>query len=227
MNAKALASYLIGHYHVRPRLPFLTNDDFIDEIVKFIEPAEGERVLECSPGAGTITRELAGSCDITAIEGEEDIAYALRHELPEGVQLVHANPERAELPRADKFVAAHASKALAVKLISTHERGALIVNVGIARALTSEEYDGYYGHAAVIAQHYADLELGPRVPCTDFMPRAKDHYQVLFATRKRKRRDEKFERFVMDMFRHKRKKTPLGKRPDELSPAEFEGLFKR
>ena len=227
MNAKALASYLIGHYHVRPRRPFLTNDDFIGEIVKFIEPAEGERVLELSPGAGTITRELAGSCDITAIEGEEDLVYALRHELPDGVELVHAHPEKAPLPRADKFVAVHASKALALNLISTHERGVLVVNVGIARSLVAEEYGGYYGHAAVIAQHYATIELGPRIPCTDFMPRAKDHYQILFVTRKRKRRDEKFERFVTELFRHKRKKTPLGRRPDELSAKEFEGLYKK
>ncbi len=222
MNSRALVSYFLGHYHVRTHTPFVVNDNVVAGIAEFLAPEERDTILILNPGPGPVLHELLGKCTVIAVEPEEELAYALRHELPADVSLLHQKLR--DLPPATKFFANHATKALLLSLISKHERGAALCPSGIARKLCAQPGDREYSRSSVIAQHYASLSLGPRIPPIDFLPQAKGAQQVVFVERVREH-DPEFDEFVTDLFRHKRKKTIMGLRPSELSPKQFEELY--
>jgi 16S rRNA (adenine1518-N6/adenine1519-N6)-dimethyltransferase len=222
MNSRALVSYFLGHYHVRTQTPFIVNDDVVTSIVNFLAPESDDRMLIVNPGPGPVLHQLISKCSIIAVEPEEELAYALRHELPDEVELLHQKTNM--LPEANKFFANHATKDLILSLMSEHECGVALCSSGIARKLAAQPGDKDYSRSSVIAQHYASLALGPRIPPVDFLPQSKGAQQTIFMERVREK-DEAFENFVTNVFRHKRKKTPLGKRPSELSPKDFGELY--
>lgn len=56
---------------------FLHDRNVIDRIVRAIDPAPDDRIVEIGPGRGALTRELVGRCRLTVIEIDRDLVAAL------------------------------------------------------------------------------------------------------------------------------------------------------
>lgn len=57
---------------------FLQDHDVIDRIIQAINPAKNERVVEIGPGLGALTDNLVGTCFLSVIELDRDLAPRLQ-----------------------------------------------------------------------------------------------------------------------------------------------------
>lgn len=225
MNLLTEAAYFLQTSRRRKDQHFLVNEEILAREVGYAQLTEKDIVLEVGGGLGFLTRELVKQCKTIVIEKDIRFIGSLQKL---DAEVIHADAMKIEFPKFNKFVSNipySISLPLTFKLLRTDfELGVMIVQKEFAKKLAARSGKDY-GRASVIAQYYADIELLDKVYKSDFEPKPKVESRIVFFKKKRKENRD-FEKFVTNLFRHRRKKvTGTDKRPERLSLNDFIKLY--
>jgi 16S rRNA (adenine1518-N6/adenine1519-N6)-dimethyltransferase len=246
---------------------FLVDRGALAAIVEAAELSPADDVLEVGPGPGVLTRELAQRArSVTAVEIDARMVAVLEDTLRDlsNVRVVRADALAVDLfdvgPRPTRIVANlpyRITSPLLMRFLGDARRPPLIVVLvqeEVARRMVATERDaGERGYLSVFVQSFAQARIVRRVPPRSFRPAPKVSSAVV-ALRVHQRaafapcNQERFLRFVSDVFRHRRKqlRAALGheagvdreratvalrevgiepmRRPEELSLAQWVAL---
>jgi 16S rRNA (adenine1518-N6/adenine1519-N6)-dimethyltransferase len=197
---------------------FLSDRNILQRIVRLAAIARDDIVIEIGPGAGSLTRELAGAARrVIAIEIDRDLIPKLRGSLPGNVEIVEADaletdfeklaggpfhlvgnlPYNIATPLLKRFIAARRT-ILDVTIMLQREVGERIR----ARPGTAA-----YGPLSILVQYYATPRWGFTIPPGAFTPPPKVDSAVIRLEWKQDVADAKdFTDFVQLAFGSRRKK---------------------
>jgi 16S rRNA (adenine1518-N6/adenine1519-N6)-dimethyltransferase len=163
---------------------FLSDPAILRRIAAFAGVGPNDTVVEIGPGAGTLTRELAGIArQVIAIEIDQDLIEPLRLDVPENVSILHADalevdfrkvtatpfqlvgnlPYNITTPLFKRFIE-YRHHILSVTVMIQKE---------VAERIISRPGDASYGPLSVLLQYYAIPQWGFRVPPGAFHPKPK------------------------------------------------------
>ncbi|MCD6522244.1 MAG: ribosomal RNA small subunit methyltransferase A [Candidatus Diapherotrites archaeon] len=234
MSLRTLVAYYLNKYGIKPSKRFdqyfLVNDDVLEKVLDALKLNNNDVVLEVGAGPGIITSIIARRVKkVVAIEKDIRMVSILRKECPGNVEVIMADARKITFPDANKFfsdIPYSLSLPLTLKLLRTNfELGAIICQKEFANKLMAKPNTEQYSRISVIAQYYADISVIADLYKSDFFPEPPIHSKALLFKRARDKNNA-FERFVTELFRHRRKKVEgVGKRPEQLSVEEFIHLF--
>ncbi len=226
MNLLTEAAYFLQTSARRKDQHFLVNEEIIQREVGYAKINSKDVVLEVGGGLAFLTRELVKNTKTIVIEKDIRFIGVLQRT---GAEVIHNDALKIDFPKFTKFVSNipySISLPLTLKLLrSDFKLGVLIVQKEFAKKLAAKPGTKEYSRVSVIAQYYAEVDVMDKVRKSDFEPHPKVESRVVVFT-KQKPENKEFEKFVTELFRHRRKKVSgLDKRPEELSVDEFITLY--
>lgn len=214
---------------------FLTDDNIARNIVRALNPAPEDVVVEIGPGRGALTGHLVGRVGrLIAVEIDQRVVGALREQFPT-VEIIHgdflATPlatwhERFGRPlRIVGNIPYHLTSEILFRIFDEHAHVAdaiLMMQKEVARRITATPGSKAYGILSVAAQFYGRPKLLFDVSANCFYPKPKVVSTVLQLTMHRPfphAVDERLFRTVVRTAFGKRRKTMLNSLQDLPVPA--------
>ena len=161
---------------------FLVDPHIIGEIVEFIDPRPGERLVEIGPGRAALTIPVLERCpNLMAVELDRDLAALLRRSSQlKGLTLIEADALKldfATLPGSGPLrifgnLPYNISTPLLFHLLSQERVKDLhfMLQKEVAERLISSPGSRIYGRLSIMAQFYAQILPLLQVPNTAFRP---------------------------------------------------------
>jgi len=168
---------------------FLTDPGILRRIIDFAAPAPTDTVVEVGPGAGSLTRLLAGCVTrVIAIEVDTDLVPRLRASMPPNVEIIEQDALDVDLlALADRFaIIANLPYNISTPLLSRFiqarrhiSRVTVLVQKEVADRIVAPPGTRTYGPLSVGIQHYAHVRSGFLVPPGAFSPPPKVYSRVV------------------------------------------------
>jgi len=193
---------------------FVVNWRAIERIVRESALKEKDTVLEIGAGTGFLTREIQKHCRVIALEIEKGFCELLRKELPKkNLTVLNADFLHCELPAFNKVVSFppyNISKKIVMRLLrEKFELGILVFQAEFVEKLIAQPGFAEYGALSVLSQYHFSLKPLKRLGPGSFFPKPKSDSVILRMKRIKREPpaadEEKFERFVEQLFRYKNK----------------------
>ena len=198
---------------------FLSDRNILQRIVRFADISPGDTVVEIGPGAGSLTRELAGVAGrVIALEIDNDLVPALKASVPSNVEIIEGDALLADfnnLAGNDSFhivgnLPYNVATSLLKRFIDSRERildVTVMLQKEVAERIRAAAGSPDYGPLSVLMQYYAKPVWGFTIPPGAFTPRPKVDSAVIRLEWKRQIPDAKdFTDFVHRAFGSRRKK---------------------
>ena len=197
---------------------FLSDRNILQRIVRLSSIAPTDTVVEIGPGAGTLTRELAGVAHrVIAIEIDGDLIPKLRSDMPQNVEIVKADALEADLAElaGQRFhvvgnLPYNVATPLLKRFIDAREHildVTIMLQKEVAERIRAKAGSSDYGPLSLLIQYYATPVWGFTVPPGAFTPRPKVDSAVIRLEWKPGVPDAKdFTDFVHRAFSSRRKK---------------------
>lgn len=203
---------------------FLVDGNYIDKIIRALDPQAGETIIEIGAGRGALTEKLVASgANVVAVELERDMIGILTEKFraAENFRLVESDALNVdysvfENPASDlkiKLVANlpyYISTAILQKLIAQRDvfsEMILMFQKEVVERITAKVGNSERGFLTVLAENYLDAEKLFDVPPRAFRPSPKVNSAVVRLTAKPSEifDDERFRNLVSQAFLQKRK----------------------
>lgn len=149
---------------------FLGDVDWLDRIVRALQPAPGEKVVELGAGLGHLTRRLLDAgARVVAVERDRDLAAVLRDHGWDGLEVVEADAAKVQLaevagtPRLKVVgnLPYHLSSSILFQVLrqqSTVERAVFTLQKEVVDRLASAPGGREYGLLPALLGLYFDLD---------------------------------------------------------------------
>jgi 16S rRNA (adenine1518-N6/adenine1519-N6)-dimethyltransferase len=194
---------------------FLTDPSILRRIVQLAQIQPEDTTVEIGPGAGSLTRVLAGAAKrVIAIEIDKDLIPQLRSSMPANVEIIEGDALTVAFPRELFHIVGNLPYNVATPLFKRFiedRRTILDVTVTIqkevAERLRAKPGTGEYGPLSILIQYYANVKYGFTVSPGAFKPPPKVDSAVVRMEWKPGVPDAKpFTDFVHQAFGSRRKK---------------------
>jgi 16S rRNA (adenine1518-N6/adenine1519-N6)-dimethyltransferase len=194
---------------------FLTDRSILRRMFAFAGISPADTVVEIGPGAGALTRELAGVArKVTAIEIDPDLIPRLQADMPSNVDIVEGDALEVEVPAGPFHLVGNLPYNVATPLlrraIDYRDRildVTVMVQKEVAERIRATPGSEHYGPLSGLIQYYAIPQWGFTVPPGAFTPRPKVDSAVIRLTwRDGVQTDLDFTNFVHRAFSARRKK---------------------
>lgn len=203
---------------------FLVDGNYIDKIIRALNPQPGETIIEIGAGRGALTEKLVESgANIVAVEIERDMIHVLKQSFPDtkNFKLIEADALKLDYssfiaPSSSlklKLVANlpfYISTAILQKLIEQRDLFSemiLMFQKEVVERITAKVGNSERGFLTVLVENYLDAEKLFGVPPRAFRPSPKVNSAVVRLIGKETViiDDTKFRKIVSAAFRQKRK----------------------
>ena len=216
---------------IRPKKPFakksfgqnfLVDGNYIDKIIRALDPQTGETIIEIGAGRGALTEKLVASgANVVAVELERDMIDVLKEKFrgKENFRLIEADALKVDFssfilhPSSLKLVANlpyYISTAILQKLIEQREvfsEMILMFQKEVVERITAKVGNSERGFLTVLVENYLNAEKLFDVPPRAFRPAPKVNSAVVRLTGKETEitDENQFREIVSQAFRQKRK----------------------
>lgn len=218
---------------IRPKKPFakksfgqnfLVDGNYIDKIIRALDPQAGETIIEIGAGRGALTEKLVASgANVVAVELERDMIDVLKEKFraDEKFHLVESDALKVNFAAlstqhstlSTKLVANlpyYISTAILQKLIeerNVFSEMILMFQKEVVERITAKVGNSERGFLTVLVENYLDAEKLFDVPPRAFRPAPKVNSAVVRLTGKETEitDDNRFREIVSQAFRQKRK----------------------
>ncbi len=218
---------------------FIINEKAIERILRESNLKQEDTVLEIGAGTGFLTRELQKHSKVIAVEIEKGFCELLQKELPQkNLLILNADFLHTKLPEFNKVVAFppyNLSKKIILKLLrEKFSLGILVFQAEFVEKLIAQPGFSEFNALSVLTQYHFNLKPLKRLKPNSFFPKPKSDSIILRMKRikreKRAKDEEKFEKFIEQLFRYKNKNLsnalhnafPSIKKELELEKREFD-----
>lgn len=203
---------------------FLVDGNYIDKIIRALNPQAGETIIEIGAGRGALTEKLVASgANVVAVELERDMIDVLNQQFraAENFKLIESDALKVDFssfthhPSALKIklvanLPYYISTAILQKLIGQRDvfsEMILMFQKEVVERITAKAGNSERGFLTVLVENYLDAEKLFDVPPRAFRPAPKVNSAVVRLTIKETVNidDEKFRELASAAFRQKRK----------------------
>ncbi len=200
---------------------YLKDKNIIDKIVREIDPADDDQIIEIGPGLGALTEGLAHNCkNLTLIEIDRRVADDLKTRFPQADfvagDFLKIDLEKVLLSNTKVKVVGNIpyniTSPILFKLLGLREKineSVLMIQDEVARRITAPSRTKEYGLLSVIMSYFAEVKYCFRISPNVFYPKPKVHSAVIhlyFNKMREENLDEElFIKIVKASFGHRRK----------------------
>jgi 16S rRNA (adenine1518-N6/adenine1519-N6)-dimethyltransferase len=197
---------------------FISDRRILQRIVHLAAINPEDTVIEIGPGAGALTRELAGAAGrVVAIEIDRDLIPELRASMPANVEIVEGDALEVDFTRWSSVpfhlvgnLPYNVATPLLKKFIEWRSRitsVTVMLQKEVAERIRAGPGTRDYGPLSVLIQYYATPVWGFRVPPGAFSPRPRVDSAVLrLEWKPGVENNPQFTHFVQQAFGSRRKK---------------------
>ncbi|MCX8105883.1 MAG: 16S rRNA (adenine(1518)-N(6)/adenine(1519)-N(6))-dimethyltransferase RsmA [Ignavibacterium album] len=162
---------------------FLKDKNILRKIYEFINPQEGERIIEIGPGEGALTEFLISSrAEVIAIEIDKRVIEHLQSSFPD-IKIINQDFLEVDLTQFHSSdlrivgnIPYNITSPIIFKLIENHNliRDAIfMVQYEVAKRITAKKGSKDYGILSVLLSYFAETELCFKVSPNVFYPKPK------------------------------------------------------
>uniref|UniRef100_A0A7V3E6S2 Ribosomal RNA small subunit methyltransferase A n=1 Tax=Ignavibacterium album TaxID=591197 RepID=A0A7V3E6S2_9BACT len=162
---------------------FLKDKNILRKIYEFINPQEGERIIEIGPGEGALTEFLISSrAEVIAIEIDKRVIEHLQSSFPD-IKIINQDFLEVDLTqfhfsdlRIVGNIPYNITSPIIFKLIENHNliRDAIfMVQYEVAKRMTAKKGSKDYGILSVLLSYFAETEFCFKVSPNVFYPKPK------------------------------------------------------
>lgn len=191
---------------------FIEDEELQKEVVGFAELKERDTVLEIGAGIGNLTKYIAQTCPVTAIEKDGKLAAVLRHLEIENITVLQRDVMATHLKnlKFNKVVSNlpySVSTPLTFKLLNLDwNLAVLIYQKEFAERLTGEPGTMNNSRMALKVNYHCDSEIVKTIPSDKFYPEpVTDSAVVKLEKKDVEKKSNRFWKIVKAAFHHKRK----------------------
>lgn len=162
---------------------FLKDKNILRKIYEFINPQEGERIIEIGPGEGALTEFLISSrAEVIAIEIDKRVIEHLQSSFPD-IKIINQDFLEVDLTQFHSSdlrivgnIPYNITSPIIFKLIENHNltRDAIfMVQYEVAKRMTAKKGSKDYGILSVLLSYFAETEFCFKVSPNVFYPKPK------------------------------------------------------
>jgi len=191
---------------------FLKNESIIKRIARYGGIKPTDTVLEIGPGPGFLTQEIAEKAGkVIAIEKDKELKPVLKERLMKykNIEYIWDDCLEIDYPEFNKTISSlpfSISTPFTFKLLDyDFEKAVLVYQKEVGEKMVAESGESNYGRLSVMIQTYYKPELKEIISKRHFYPMPKVDSAVMVLEPRDKERDEKYDKFIREIFRYRNK----------------------
>lgn len=208
---------------------FLKDKNILRKIYEFINPQEGERIIEIGPGEGALTEFLISSrAEVIAIEIDKRVIEHLQSSFPD-IKIINQDFLEVDLTQFHSSdlrivgnIPYNITSPIIFKLIENHNliRDAIfMVQYEVAKRMTAKKGSKDYGILSVLLSYFAETEFCFKVSPNVFYPKPKV-FSAVVKIKFKKNNDESLKKTFIQIV-----KAAFGNRRKTLKNSLSNSIF--
>jgi 16S rRNA (adenine1518-N6/adenine1519-N6)-dimethyltransferase len=190
---------------------FIINKEYVDRVVKYLNPNKNETILEIGPGTGSLTKKLLEKFKkVIVIEKDKLMTDILKKEInSENITIINEDFLETDLNKLnfDKIVGfiPYSISHKIINKINGTKHVVFVVQKEFADKLVAIEGFNNYVAISVLAQTYGDIKIKALIKKSAFFPVPKVDSAIITIDPNNKKVDMIYNKFIKSLFRYPNK----------------------